>query len=222
VSSQAGGPQGRPPWLTRLLAVSHRTLCLLAGCVVVATAGCGGGGSDEPPPRPPSVPAGAVAAVGDAGVSKRDLAAEVAALRRARIGDRPNRAGGRVRVGREQLEAQALTALLMREALEQEAADRDIEVTRAEVRRRWRAASRRQFKTRRALRRFLGGQTENDLLDQLRMQQLSERIHAQVAEQAGGGKQGAKAVRAFQEDFQRRWRERTACAAGYAAAGCAK
>jgi parvulin-like peptidyl-prolyl isomerase len=38
---------------------------------------------------------------------------------------------------RERLEAQALSTLLMAEALEQEAADRDIEVSDAEVRQRW-------------------------------------------------------------------------------------
>jgi hypothetical protein len=219
-SSQAGGQHGRPPRLARPFVMSRRALCLLA-CCVVATAGCGGG-SDEPPPRPRDVPAGAVAAVGEAEVSKRDLAAEVAMLRRAQRGGRANRAGGGVRVGREQLESQALTTLLMREALEQEAANRNIGVTRAEVRRRWRAVSRRQFKTRRALRRFLGGRTESDLLDELRVQQLSERIHAQVAEQADGGKQGARAVRDFQADFMRRWQERIACADGHTAAGCAK
>jgi hypothetical protein len=109
----------------------------------------------------------------------------------------------------------------MREALEQEAADRDIEVSDAEVRQRWESASQGQFKTKKALRRFLGGQTEQDLLDQLRLQVLTERIHEQVGEQAGGGKKGAKAVREFQKDFQKRWQNRTACREGYAAAGCA-
>jgi hypothetical protein len=49
---------------------------------------------------------------------------------------------------------------------------------------------------------------------------LTERIHAQIGEEAGGGKQGAKAVTQFQKDFQQRWQDRTACADGYTAAGC--
>jgi hypothetical protein len=216
----------------RQLAVSRRLAALLAAALLAMLAvACGdgddGGGSGD-------VPSGAVATVGDAEISDQELDEQVAALARAQRGVARTAAaspgagsnGSGSQGGepspqlRKQLEIQALSMLLMREALEQEAADRDIVVTDAEVRDRWNAAKQGQFKTRRALRRFLGGQTEQDLLDQLRLQALSERIHAQVSEQAGGGKQGAKAVQQFQKDFQKRWQDRTACRDGLNAAGC--
>jgi hypothetical protein len=209
---------------------------LAAGLLALGVGACSGdddegGGSGD-------VPSGAVATVGDVEISEGDLNEQVEALSRAQrgSGDAGSSGGGGSPSNgagdsdgddqvadqmREQLESQALSTLLMREALEQEAADRDIEVADAEVRERWEAASEGQFKTKKALRRFLGGQTEEDLLDQLRLQVLTERIHEQVAEQAGGGKQGAKAVREFQKDFQKRWQDRTACRDGFTAAGCA-
>jgi hypothetical protein len=207
--------------------VSRRLVALLAvALLALGAAGCGGG--DDGDSDSGDVPSGSVATIGDVEISDADLDEQVAALSRAQ---RPSGSGGAQPAGdgggdagakaqREQLEAQALSMLLMREALEQEAADRDIEVDDAEVRQRWEAASQGQFKTKKALRRFLGGQTEQDLLDQLRLQVLSERIHEQVSEQAGGGKDGAKAVKKFQREFQKRWQDRTACAEGYSAAGC--
>lgn len=114
-----------------------------------------------------------------------------------------------------QLQQQALSTLLFAEATEQEAAERDIEVSEAEVLERWESVADAQFKTKKALRRFLGGQTEEDLLAQLRLQTLTERIHEQVSEEAGGGKKGARAIEEFQKDFQERWRERTGCSERY-------
>jgi hypothetical protein len=190
---------------------------LLAAALLAVFAGAcggdddGGGGSGD-------VPSGAVAKVGDVEISEQDLDSQVAALARAQRGSsKEDKPSPQVR---KQFESQALSTLLQREALEQEAEDRDIEVTDAEVRERWEVASQGQFKTKKALRRFLGGQTEDDLLAQLRLQVLTERIHEQVAEKAGGGKKGAKAVQEFQQDFQKRWADRTACRDGYAAAGC--
>jgi parvulin-like peptidyl-prolyl isomerase len=200
--------------------MSRRVVALLAAALLAlgATA-CGGGDDDDGGGGGSSdVPSGAVATVGGAEISEKELDAQVAALARAQRGggDKPTPAVHK------QLEAQALSSLLMRRALEQEAADRDIRVSRAEVRRRWRTISRSQFKTKKALRRFLGGQTERDLIEQLRLQTLTERIHEQVAKEAGGGKQGAKAVKEFQGDFEKRLQERTACRKAYAAtAGCA-
>ena len=212
----------------REVAVSRSLVALLAAALLaIGAAACssgddeaGGGGNGD-------VPSGAVATVGDAEISEDELDTQVAALARAQRG---GPAGGTSSASggdepspavRKQLESQALSTLLMRQALEQEAEDRDIEVTDDEVRDRWEAASQGQFKTKKALRRFLGGQTEDDLLAQLRLQVLTERIHEQVSEEAGGGKKGAKAVKEFQKDFQKRWQDRTACRDGFTAAGCA-
>jgi FKBP-type peptidyl-prolyl cis-trans isomerase (trigger factor) len=208
--------------------VSRRLALLLAALVLLAPAATACGDDDGDSPSSGDVPSGAVAKVGDAEISEEALDEQVDALARAQRGG-PSGGGSSngdaddeaARQEREQLESQALSTLLMREALEQEAADRDIEVSDAEVRQRWESASQGQFKTKKALRSFLGGQTEQDLLDQLRLQVLTERIHEQVGEQAGGGKKGAKAVREFQKDFQKRWQNRTACRDGYTAAACA-
>jgi hypothetical protein len=208
--------------------VSRRLVTLLtAALLALFAAACGGDDGDG------DVPSGAVATVGDAEISEGDLDTQVDALARAQRGNPGGTSSGDAGSGdsadggelapdvRKQLESQALSALLLRQAIEQEAEDRGIEVSDEEVRERWETASEGQFKTEKALRRFLGGQTEDDLLAQLRLQVLTERIHAQVSEEAGGGKQGAKAVKQFQKDFQKRWQDRTACGEGYAAAGCA-
>ena len=108
----------------------------------------------------------------------------------------------------------ALSTLLLAAALEQEAKARGVEVSDAEVRKTWRGVAARQFKNKQQLRRFLGGQTVRDVLDQLRLQALNERVLADVSKQAGGGKEGKKAAKEFQEEFQRRWREKTACGKG--------
>ena len=226
-------------WRGWAVAVSRRLAALLAALVLaIGAVACsgddddGGGGSGD-------VPSGAVATVGDVEISEEELDTQVAALARAQRGGPgagASPASGDAKSGasadgedggdelqpavRKQLESQALSTLLMRQALEQEAEDRDIEVSDDEVRQRWEPASQGQFKTRKALRRFLGGQTEDDLLAQLRLQVLTERLHEQVSEQAGGGKQGARAVKQFQKDFQKRWQDRTACRDGFTAAGC--
>lgn len=197
-------------------------LRLLSGLLAVAltaavVAGCGS--DDDDGPSSEDVPAGAVASVGDVQVSKQDLAAQVAVLKRMQRG---NDAGGMGKAAmRSQLETQALASLLTREAIEQEAADRGIEVSPAEVRKSFLASSSRQFKNKRELKRFLGGQSVQELVAQLRLQQLSQRISDQVSEKAGGGKKGAKAAKEFQQEFQKRWQDRTACAEGYTAPGCA-
>jgi hypothetical protein len=179
-----------------------------------------GGDDDGDSPQSSDVPDNAVAVVGDTEVTKEQLADRVATLRRAQ--PKAAKSGGEAQAKQvqQQLEQQALSTLLLAAALEQEAADRGVEVSNAEVRQRWNAAVKEQFKSKKALQRFLGGQSRQDIIDQLRLQTLSERIHTQISEQAGGGKKGAKAVAEFQKDFQKRWQDRTACGEGQAAAGC--
>lgn len=192
-----------------------------AAVIVVGLVACGG--DDDDPKKPESVPADAAAVVGDAEIPKAQLEERVAALRRSQPGRREaKQSPQQTRQTDEQLETQALSMLLYSTALEQEAADRGVEVTDAEVRKRWSSAVEGQFRTKKALRRFLGGQTQGDVLDQLRLQFLAEKIHEQVAEEAGGGKQGAKAVQEFQESFRKEWQERAACGEGYEAAGCSE
>jgi len=195
----------------------YRALALVAALLAVTAIGCGGGDGDDDKPQTEDVPSGAVAVVGETEVPKTALDRQIAALTRAQ-----RRASGKALTAaqRKQIASQALAQLLQREAIQQEAAERGIKIPKAEVRRNWNATARRQFKTKKALRRFLGGQTVADILAQLRLQALSERIAEQVSKEAGGGKDGAKAVEEFQKDFQKRWQDKTACGSDYAAPGC--
>lgn len=173
------------------------------------TAGCGGDDSSSSGDGDD-----AVAVVGGEQVTKEDLDSQLDALVRAR-----SRSGG-TQPTREQLEHQALTTLLQAEWLEQEAERRGIEVDMAELRRRWRAAAAQQFANEKQLRRFLGAQTEQDVLRQLRLQELTERIHEHIGANAKGSPK--KAVKRFQRRFLERVRKASACGEGYDAVGCGK
>jgi len=192
---------------------------LLAVALVTAVGACGDDGDSEP-----SVPDDAVAVVGEQQVSKQEFDARVDALRRAQPARGQAERGAKDPATRKQLErqlrTQALSLLLLTAALEQEAAERGVVATTGEARERWKSVAARQFPTRRALRRFLGGQSEADAIEQLRLQMLSERMHIQVSEQAGGGPAGQRAVQRFQREFRQRWQEQTACGDGVDAIGC--
>jgi SurA N-terminal domain len=203
------------------VAMSHRLLvALLALVLALGAAACGGddgagGGGDgnggDGGASAADVPGGAVATVGDEEITEEQLDTRVTALRRSQPkGAKPSR---------EQLEQQALAALLQAAWLEQEAKERDVRVSNAAIERRWTRAAEAQFPNERALRRFLGGQTKRDLLYQLRLQALTERIHQQIREEAGEGN-GDKAVEEFQREFQKRWQDRTGCREGYVVSGC--
>jgi len=192
----------------------YRALALAAVSLSVAAIGCGGGDDET---QAGDVPSGAVAVIGDAEISESALDHQTAVLVRAQ---RTANGTALTAAQRKQIASQALAQLLQREALEQEAAERGIEVSNADVRRDWQATARRQFKTKKAFRQFLGGQTVAEILAQLRLQDLSERIAEQVSKQAGGGKDGAKAVEKFQKNFQKRWQDKTSCSGDYAAPGC--
>jgi SurA-like protein len=196
----------------------YRALALVAALLAVMAIGCGGGDDDGgDKPQAEDVPSGAVAVVGETEVPKTALDRQIAMLARQQ-----RRANGKAPTAaqRKQIASQALAQLLQREAIEQEAAERGVKVSKAEVRRTWNSTAKQQFKTKKALRQFLGGQRVADILVQLRLQVLSERIAEQVSKEAGGGKDGAKAVKEFQEDFRKRWQDKTACSGDYDAPGC--
>lgn len=209
--------------LSRLTTAALTTALLVAGC---------GGSDSETTPTADDVPKHSVAVVGDEEISRRDLEREIKAMgagegpaARPAAGTTSQGAPAAVRDGAarrapEQVERQALSRLLEVRAIEQEAMERGIRVSDAEIRRRWRAVTKRQFRSRRALRRFLDGQSVRHGLRQLRMQELVQRIHDQVRRQAGGGRAGERAVEEFQREFRRRWADRTACAEGVSATGC--
>lgn len=177
-------------------------MLLLAAAAATAFT-IGACGSDDPEtPQVDDIPAGAVALVGDEPVTKAELRRRIGALRRGQ-----RKAGAAT----PSLRQQALTLLLQEAALEQEAAALEVTVPEAQIRKRVDQA-RRQFKNERQFRRFLGGQTEADLIAQLRMQALTE----QVAEKDGAGDSNASAL----EALRREWRERTVCRESYRVSAC--
>lgn len=201
--------------------VRHRRLGSLAAYATLAVtlaagiAACGDSSSDVP-----AVPDGSVAIVGQDEITRGDLDDRVTTLRRVqRQSVKGQKDAQPTGSDDKTLEQQALSLLLQAAAIEQEAKSRGVVVTSAEVRQRWQAAAGAQFRNERQLRRFLGGQTKRDILDQLRLQLLNERILADVSEDAGGGKAGAKAAKDFQKEFQQRWREKTRCIAGKQSVG---
>lgn len=182
--------------------------------LVLALGACGGNDSSNEQ----------VAVVGDAEIQRGEVDERVDALRRAQRDAASERFGGADPAtadsgspsqpsvsSRKALEQQAIAQLMVDAAIEQEAKRRGIEVTDAEVKARWDMSVGKQFRNEKALRKFLGGQTEEEALHQLRLQLLNQRIFDQVAEQAGGGKRGARAVKRFQRQFERRWRKQTKC-----------
>lgn len=202
---------------------------VVAACAALAislVAGCGEDDADGGAKRPDDVPAGSVAVVGDSEISERELDRRVEALSRSTgsrssttKGSTTNDGASKARrpspAQRRQLEGQALSGLLHEKAIEQEAADLGVSVDPREVRRRWDSARQAQFANDKAMRRFLGGQTEQDILRQLRLQLLTEKVHDKIREEDGDA-----AVARFQRDLQKRWTDRTACRPRYAALGC--
>lgn len=196
-----------------------RGIALLTSLVgALALTACGEEDSSNVSDIPSTAtPSSAVATIDGIPIEKKDLDAQVDTLARAQQGDSKEKSEAE----RKQLETQALSLLLIREALEQEAADRDIRVSQAEARRRWNSAT--YSETRKKVRRgLLAGRTEQDLLDQVYLQLLTERINQQVNDDVGGGDKGMAEVAKFQRQFQKKWRSKVECAKGYAAPGCDK
>jgi len=193
---------------------TRRTWRPVLAVAILVIVGCGdsGDGNDAPTEVPP----GAVAVVDDRAISKQEVQRRVAAIERSLPAgeSRPPTAASKA-----QLEAQALAALLETEWLEREAERRGVRVTMAEARRRWLAASKQQFASRRALRRFLGGQTEADVIRQLRLQELRDRIYDDVRGDAPDG-QADKAAEEFERRFDSERRKLTRCRKAYAMKGC--
>lgn len=98
-----------------------------------------------------------------------------------------------------------------------EAAERNVVVTDAQVRRQFLKIKRQQFNTRREFRRFLrqSGQTVTDLLLRVRLDLLSTKLRDRVAPHGD-----QKALDRFVREFQAEWPPRTYCLSGYVVMDC--
>ena len=105
-----------------------------------------------------------------------------------------------------------------------EAREHGITVSRTAARRAFRRQKRQSFSTERAYRRFLkrAKATEADLLYRVKLDLLSDRLTRHVASEAGGTTGDQPVLERFIEDFDRKWRARTACARGYVITDCSR
>jgi hypothetical protein len=183
--------------------VTARNANTISTCLLVALAigvsGCGDGDTSANGDE-------RIAMVGDNPIERHQLDDQVAALRRGQ-------AEGATPPARAQLEQQALVVLLQREWLEQEARRRGVAVDEAAARERWSTTVRSQFADEAALRRFLGRQTEDDAIAQLRLQMLSEAIERDVRGNARGNVK--RALARHRRELERRSRAATSCEDGF-------
>jgi hypothetical protein len=170
----AGGARALAPVLIAALAVS------LGAC----------GGDDDDPPE---ISQRVVDTARAQKVSEAQLAARVDALRRAT----PDDSG----TPDSQLQRQAVDDLVRARRLERAARQRGIAVSDAEVRARWESSVRDQFPTKEALDRFLGEQTVDDVIYQLRLQELSSRIQDRIRRKVGK-QRAAAAIKRFERQLQ--------------------
>jgi foldase protein PrsA len=114
---------------------------------------------------------------------------------------------------------QVLQLLISREWIKGEAEEQGVKVSDAEVRQTYDQQKEQSFPQDEDFRKFLSdsGQTEQDLLLQVRLGLLSNAITEKVVEGEGDQQQ---ALDRFAADFRRRWRERTDCRRPYLSSVC--
>src|SRR6202167_387075 len=209
----AGGARGR--------AVGALTLALL---LLAGLAGCGESSSSSASSSSASAPA----AASSAAVSNRSAAKVVAGA-----------CGGGKRCAKSSYEHwlsveqalggdanaghRALGFLLTADWLVGEASAQHVSVSTAEAKQRLATLKQQSFPQAGALQKFLAKahETEADLLERVKIELLESGIAAKVT--AGQSATQRKATLAsFQQAFQRRWRARTTCKAGYVMEDCSE
>ncbi len=117
----------------------------------------------------------------------------------------------------------ALGFLVTTRWLLDEAAARKVSVSPAEVKQRLTELKQQSFPKAGALQKFLvrSHETESDLLARVKVELLESRIAAQVAAGQSGAQRKAT-LTSFQQVFQKRWKARTTCIAGYVMEDCSE
>ncbi len=117
----------------------------------------------------------------------------------------------------------ALGFLLTGVWLQREAAARGISISTSQAHERLHQLEHQSFSQPGSLTRYLqkAHETETDLLDRVKMEQLEAAVAAQVGGSQQGGSRSA-ALASFQRAFQQRWKSRTTCAAGYVMEDCSE
>jgi hypothetical protein len=206
MDAQTARAHGRSGTVTAMSMTELRKTSIWFACLAAAVAltACGDD-SDDDAPTAADIPPSAVALVGDEPITKAELKRGQATLSRLNPQLRRPR-------NVKQLREQAMASLIQQTTLEQEAQEQGVNVSAAAARRRLEQAKRR-FPDRRDYERFLGRQTEEDLLASLRAQLIGEKVFQRLRE----GESDSKKVLS---EFNERWRERTACRPGYVVPAC--
>jgi SurA N-terminal domain len=206
-------------------APAPRRLALIALLALVA--GCGGGGGDgagdSRPERQRTVPADAVALVGDQAVSRADFDhwLEIAAEQHDPESKRHTPEPGDE--GYEAFRDQTMTFLISAAWIEQEAAAQGVQATDEEVGQSFAQQKQDSFPRAGGYREFLesSGQTEQDLIFRVRLDLLATKIRDAAGERAGGEPGSEQeGLDKFVADFRHEYRERTLCAKGFETAEC--
>ena len=103
-----------------------------------------------------------------------------------------------------------------------EAAARGIAVSAADVKKRTEEVERKQFKRSGELQKYLSKAHESaaDLQQRVRLELLEAAIAKQVTASKHTTAERQAALNKLQDEFERRWKARTSCAAGYAMEDC--
>jgi phosphatidylethanolamine-binding protein (PEBP) family uncharacterized protein len=204
----------------------QRRLPALALLVVLVLAGCGESGS------PASSSSGGSAAVsGASGLAASTSGSAARANAVASVSGRPIARSSyehwlsveRALGGGASSSHRALGFLVTSAWLLDEAAARGVSVSAAEVNQRLAALKRQSFSRAGSLQKFLASshETEADLLGRVKVELLESGIAAKVAPGQSGSQRKATLAR-FQQTFQRRWKARTTCDAGYVMEDCSE
>lgn len=186
---------------------------LAAGTLALGAAACGGGGEEVVAPDPASVPRDAAALVGNVPVSEREVEKMMGPARRnaGTINGKP------IEETPEQVRQRALRKALQSTWLLREAKERGVVVKDVDVRVRW-ADSKKSLGSKRAVKRFLGDNTEQDVLLMLRDQMLVSAIEDEIRAEEGG--RAEEELEKFHAGLSEGWRQETACRGEYVSSAC--
>jgi Raf kinase inhibitor-like YbhB/YbcL family protein len=214
----ASGASHAPGALQALRALPALGLLLV---LALALGGCGGGSSTSAATSATVPSSPATSAQGSA--ASVDAIASVANVPIAKTSYQHwlavERAGGAT----SNASHRALSFLITSQWVLSEAASRHISVSDAEVKRHFAQIAKQSFPKAGALKQFLAksGETEADLLARVKVELLTSHIAAKVT--AGkSGAQGKSILASYQEEFQKRWKAKTSCRAGYIMEDCSE
>jgi hypothetical protein len=172
--------------------------------------------ADEPP-----LPADTIARVQDRTILKADFEHQLAIANAMAGGGELPAPGSK---DYKQLSEQVVQLLVSFEWIRGEARERGIFVSKAAVRAELRRLKRQSFPTERDYQAFLKstGRTEADLLEQIHLDLLANRIRDRVIARAKTERGQQRVLDRWVKRFARKWHKRTVCAEPYAVADCGR